>query len=50
MASILNSKAKRFVYDSYENQEAKQQIQSEADIFIKRLSQRQRDTDLSLEK
>ncbi|XP_065207261.1 RNA-binding protein 41-like [Planococcus citri] len=50
MASVLNSKAKFYQFDSQGNERFQEQIQSEADIFIKKLSQKQRDTDVNLEK
>lgn len=49
MASILNSKARCYRYKSDGNEEADHCIESEADYFIKNLSQKQLETNVTLE-
>ncbi len=49
MAAILNSRAKFYQNSSRENCDVDYRIESEADIFIKELSAKQRETDITLE-
>jgi len=49
MASIQNSKAKFYAHVPQSGEEAQHVIESEADVFIKHLSEKQLDTNITLE-